>query len=198
KYNSVDKRQFNEVYTDYREKRDLYYKQLDQNVKTNLQNRLEIIEQLKGLIDVEADINTTYTNFKDLQQRWKNAGAVPRNHYNDVWRTYHHHMEIFYDFLHLNRELRDLDFKYNLEEKHKLVLRAEALANEPDLAKAFRELQTLHKIWKEDIGPVAKEQREEIWDRFSNATKTLHLRRQEHFKELEVGDEKNLEKKQEI
>lgn len=198
KYNSVAKRQFNEVYSDYREKRDHYYKQLEQNLKNNLQKRLEIIEELKGLIDVEEDINTTYNNFKNLQERWKNAGPIPRNNYNDVWRTYHHHMEIFYDFLHLNRELRDLDFKHNLEEKQKLVERAEALADEPDLGKAFRELQTLHKIWKEDIGPVAKEHREEIWERFSNATKAMHQRRQEHFQELEKVFEKNLEKKQEI
>jgi hypothetical protein len=198
KYNSVAKRQFNEVYADYREKRDHYYKQLEQTLKDNLQKRLEIIEQLKGLIDVEEDINTTYKNFKDLQENWKNAGPVPRASYNDVWRTYHHHMEIFYDFLHLNRELRDLDFKHNLEEKLKLVERAEGLVNEPDLTKAFRELQTLHKIWKEDIGPVAKEQREEVWERFSNATKAMHQRRQEHFQELEKVYEKNLEKKQEI
>src|SRR5690606_28993686 len=128
--------------------RDNYYKQLEQNLKNNLQKRLEIIEELKGLIDVEEDINTTYNNFKELQERWKNAGPIPRNNYNDVWRTYHHHMEIFSDFLHLNRELRDLDFKHNLEEKQKLVERAEALADETDLGKAFRELQTLHKIWK--------------------------------------------------
>ncbi len=198
RYNSVAKRQFNEVYGEYREKRDQYYKQLEQSLKSNLQKRLEIIEQLKGLIDVEEDINTTYKNFKELQENWKNAGPVPRASYNDVWRTYHHHMEIFYDFLHLNRELRDLDFKHNLEEKQKLVERAEALADEPDLGKAFRELQTLHKIWKEDIGPVAKEQREEIWERFSNATKAMHQRRQEHFQELEKVYEKNLEKKQEI
>jgi ACT domain-containing protein len=198
KYNSVAKRQFNEVYADYREKRDQYYKQLEQNLKNNLQKRLEIIEELKGLIDVEEDINTTYNNFKNLQESWKNAGPIPRNHYNDVWRTYHHHMEIFYDFLHLNRELRDLDFKHNLEEKQKLVERAEALADEPDLNKAFRELQTLHKIWKEDIGPVAKENREEIWERFSNATKAMHQRRQEHFQEQEKVYEKNLEKKQDI
>ncbi len=198
RYNSVAKRQFNEVYSEYREKRDHYYRQLEHNLKNNLQNRLEIIEELKGLINVEEDINTTYKNFKDLQERWRNAGPVPRNNYNDVWRTYHHHMEIFYDFLHLNRELRDLDFKHNLEEKIKLVERAEALADEPDLGKVFRELQTLHKIWKEDVGPVAKEQREEIWERFSNATKVIHQRRQEHFKELEKSFEKNLEKKQEI
>lgn len=198
RYNSVSKRQFNEVYTEFREKRDQYYKQLEQNLKSNLQKRLEIIEQLKGLINVDEDINTTYKNFKELQENWRNVGPVPRNSYNDVWRTYHHHMEIFYDFLHLNRELRDLDFKHNLEEKLKLVERAEALANEPDLGKAFRELQTLHKIWKEDIGPVAKEQREEVWGRFSNATKAMHQRRQEHYHELEKVYEKNLEKKEEV
>ncbi|WP_437396785.1 DUF349 domain-containing protein [Flagellimonas lutimaris] len=198
RYNSVAKRQFNEVYSDFREKRDQYYKQLDQSLKANLQKRLDIIEELKGLIDIEEDINTTYHNFKDLQNRWKNAGPIPRANYNDVWRNYHHHMEIFYDFLHLNRELRDLDFKHNLEEKQKLVERAEALADEPDLGKAFRELQTLHKIWKEDIGPVAKEHREEIWEKFSTATKAMHQRRQEHFQELEKVYEKNLEKKQEL
>nr|WP_298999436.1 DUF349 domain-containing protein [uncultured Allomuricauda sp.] len=198
RYNSVTKRQFNEVIGEYREKRDHYYKQLEQNLKANLEKRLEIIEELKGLMNVEEDINNTYRNFKDLQERWRNAGPIPRNNYNDVWRTYHHHMEIFYDFLHLNRELRDLDFKHNLEEKLKLVEKAEALANETDLGKAFRELQTLHKIWKEDIGPVGKEQREEVWERFSNATKALHERRQEHFKEQEKVYEKNLEKKEEI
>ncbi|MEM9078260.1 MAG: DUF349 domain-containing protein [Bacteroidota bacterium] len=198
RYNSVTKRQFNEVIAEYREKRDHYYKQLEHNLKVNLEKRLAIIEELKGLMNVEEDINNTYRNFKDLQERWRNAGPIPRNNYNDVWRTYHHHMEIFYDFLHLNRELRDLDFKHNLEEKLKLVVKAEALANETDLGKAFRELQTLHKIWKEDIGPVAKEQREEVWERFSNATKALHERRQEHFKELEKSYEKNLEKKEEI
>ncbi|MGX1929454.1 DUF349 domain-containing protein [Flagellimonas sp. 2504JD4-2] len=198
RYNSVAKRQFNEVYSEYREKRDQYYKQLEQNLKNNLQKRLEIIEQLKGLVNVEEDINTTYKNFKELQENWRNAGPIPRKNYNDVWRTYHHHMEIFYDFLHLNRELRDLDFKHNLEEKLKLVERAEALADEPDINKAFRELQMLHKIWKEDIGPVAKEQREEVWERFSNATKAMHSRRQAHYQELEKDFEKNLEKKQEI
>lgn len=198
RYNSVTKRQFNEVYSEYREKRNQYYRNLDQNLRQNLTKRLEIIEELKSLVNVEEDINTTYRNFKDLQERWRNAGPVPRNNYNDVWRTYHHHIEIFYDFLHLNRELRDLDFKHNLEEKLKLVERAEGLATEEDLNKAFRELQTLHKIWKEDIGPVDQEHREAIWERFSNATKTMHLRRQEHYRELEKSFEQNLEKKNEI
>ncbi len=198
RYNSVTKRQFNEVFSEYREKRDQYYKSLEQNLKVNLTKRLEIINELKGLVNVEEDINTTYKNFKNLQEQWRNAGPIPRVNYNDVWRTYHHHIEIFYDFLHLNRELRDLDFKHNLEEKIKIIERAEALAEETDLNKAFRELQTLHKIWKEDIGPVGKDHREAIWERFSNATKAMHQKRQEHYKELDQVYEKNLEKKNEI
>ncbi|WP_273277129.1 DUF349 domain-containing protein [Maribacter polysiphoniae] len=198
RYNSVSKRQFNEVYSEYREKRNQYYKNLENSLKDNMANRLAIIEELKSLVNVEEDINTTYKQFKEVQEKWRNAGPVPRNNYNDVWRTYHHHIEIFYDFLHINRELRDLDFKHNLDEKIKLVERAEALEKEEDLNKAFRELQTLHKIWKEDIGPVDKEHREEIWERFSNATKVLHQRRQDYYKDLDKIHEQNLEKKKEI
>jgi hypothetical protein len=198
RYNSVTKRQFNEVYSDYREKRNQYYKNLEKSLNDNLNNRLELIEELKGLISVEEDINTTYKNFKAVQEKWRNAGPVPRAHYNNVWKTYHHHIEIFYDFLSLNRELRDLDFKHNLEEKQKIVEKAEALAKEPDLGKAFRELQTLHKIWKEDIGPVDKEHREAIWQRFSIATKAMHQRRQDQYKELDKVYEQNLVVKKEI
>ncbi len=198
RYNSVTKRQFNEVYAEYREKRNAYYKNLELSLQENLKVRLGLIEELKGLVTIEEDINTTYKNFKEIQEKWRNAGSIPRNTYNDVWRTYHHHIERFYDFLHLNRELRDLDFKHNYEEKLKLVLKAEALADEKDLNKAFRELQTLHKIWKEDIGPVGKEHREEIWERFSKATKAMHQRRQDYFNSLEKVYEENLIKKQEI
>ncbi|MBT8235311.1 MAG: DUF349 domain-containing protein [Bacteroidia bacterium] len=198
KFSSVAKRNFNDLFREYREKRQAYYKNLEKNLKDNLENRLTIIEELKGLVSMEEDINTTYKNFKELQERWKHAGSVPRNNYNDVWRTYHHHVEIFYDFLHLNRELRDLDFKHNLEEKEKLIAQAEALAEDADVSKAFRKLQTLHKIWKEDIGPVAKEHREPIWERFSAATKAMHLRRQEFLKDVEKHYEKNLENKKEI
>jgi len=198
RYDSVTKKQFNEVYSEYRDKRNQYYKSIETSHKANLENRLEIIEELKGLINVEEDINTTYKNFKTLQERWRNAGPIPRNNYNDIWKTYHHHTEIFYDFLHLNRELRDLDFKHNLEEKLKIVEKAEALAEETDLSKAFQELQTLHKIWKEDIGPVGKEHREEIWVRFSNATKAMHERRQEYYKEIDKVYEQNLIHKKEI
>ncbi len=198
RYNSVTKRQFNEVYKEYREKRNQYYKNLEKSHKENLAHRLELIENLKGLVNVEEDINTTYKNFKEIQEKWREAGPIPRNEYNNVWRTYHHHIEIFYDFLHLNRELRDLDFKHNLEEKQKIVDRSETLAVEPDLNKAFRELQVLHKIWKEDIGPVGKEHREAIWNRFSAATKAIHERRQEYFRNLDKLSEQNLERKKEI
>ncbi len=198
RYNSTTKTQFNEVYKDYREKRSQYYKNLEKNLKENLSIRLAIIEELKGLTSIEEDMGSTYKAFKDLQEKWRNAGPIPRDSYNNVWRTYRHHTEIFYDFLHLNREMRDLDFKRNLEEKEKLVQRAEALAQEPDLNRVFRELQALHKIWKEDIGPVGQANREEIWERFSNATKILHQRRQDYYKELEATYEKNLENKIEI
>ncbi|WP_116772003.1 DUF349 domain-containing protein [Maribacter litoralis] len=198
RYNSVDKRQFNEVYAEYREKRNQYYKSLEKSHKENLAYRLDLIEQLKGLVNVEEDINTTYNNFKDIQAKWRHAGPIPRADYNNVWKTYHHHIEIFYDFLNINRDLRDLDFKHNLEEKSKIVARAEELAKEPDLNRAFRELQVLHKIWKEDLGPVGKEHREEIWDRFSAATKIIHERRQDYFKNLDKIKEDNLERKHAI
>jgi hypothetical protein len=198
RYSSVAKRQFNELFKEYREKRDQYYKNLETQLKDNLAHRLELIEGLKGLVNVEEDINTTYNNFKEIQAQWKKAGPVPRGEYNNVWRTYHHHIEIFYDFLNLNRELRDLDFKHNLEEKLKLIEKAEALASEENIGKAFHQLQTLHKIWKEELGPVDKEKREEIWERFSNATKLIHDKRQAYFSNLEESYEVNLEAKNKI
>jgi len=195
---SVAKRQFNEVYKEYREKRDQYYKNLEKQLKDNLTHRLELIESLKSLVNVEEDINTTYTNFKEIQSQWKKAGPIPRGEYNNVWRTYHHHIELFYDFLNLNRELRDLDFKHNLEEKLKLIDQAESLAKEENISKAFHQLQLLHKIWKEELGPVDKEHREEIWERFSAATKIIHDKRQVYFNDLEKTFEKNLEVKYQI
>ena len=197
-FSSNDKKRFNSVYHDYKDKRNTYYKSLEQNLKQNLANRLQIIEELKGLISVEENINTTYKHFRELQQRWREAGPVPRMQYNNVWRTYHHHVERFYDFLHLNRDLRDLDFKHNLEEKQKLIEKAEALDSYEDVGKAFRELQTLHRVWKEEIGPVAREQREELWQRFSAATKLIHDKRQDYLKDLDKIHEQNLVKKQDI
>lgn len=195
-YSTPLKKEFNSLYFDYKEKRNKYYQQLKQDLNKNLKKRLEIIEELKGLIDVEENINTTYKHFKELQERWRNAGGIPRDAYNTVWNTYHHHVENFYDFLHLNREFRDLDFKHNLEQKLKIISRAEELTQETDTNRAFRELQMLHKMWKEDLGPVERIYREDIWQKFSEATKNIHDNRQEHFNQLEKDYEKNLEKKE--
>lgn len=197
-YTNPLQKSFNQTYNNYKEKRNSHYKNLQKNLKENLTERLTIIDEIKGLLNVEENINTTYKQFKDLQERWRNAGPIPRDKYNNAWNTYHHHVENFYDFLHLNRDLRDLDFKHNLEKKVKIIEHAEALAKEDDVNHAFRELQVLHKMWKEELGPVAKEQREEIWQRFKNATKSIHDKRQLYFAELDKVYEKNLEKKQHI
>jgi len=203
--NSIDfrfsnplKTKFNDLYRNYRDRKQAYYKNLEKSLKDNLDNRLEIIEEIKNLLNVEENINNTYKHFKALQERWRNAGPIPRDKYNNVWNNYHHHVENFYDFLHLNRDLRDLDFKHNLEQKQKIVERAEELAKDDNTNRAFRELQVLHKIWKEELGPVAKEFRDEIWEKFSAATKAIHEKRQEYFADLDKAYEKNLEKKNDI
>jgi len=197
-YSSPLKKQFNDIFKEYRTKRTAHYKNIEQNLKENLKNRLTIIEEIKGLLNVEESINSTYKHFKELQESWRNAGSIPRNDYRDVWNNYHHHVENFYDFLHLNRDLRDLDFKHNLDQKLKIIDRAEELAKEDNSNRAFRELQVLHKMWKEELGPVAKEQREPIWERFSAATKVIHEKRQVYFSQLDEIYEQNLEKKNEI
>ncbi|WP_405207631.1 DUF349 domain-containing protein [Aquimarina sp. LLG6339-5] len=197
-YSTPLKKEFNSVYFDYKEKRNAYYQNLKKDLQVNLQKRLDIIEELKGLLNVEENINTTYNHFKEIKERWHNAGPIPRDKYNTVWNTYHHHTENFYDFLHLNRDFRDLDFKHNLEQKLKIIERATELAQETDVNRAFRELQILHKMWKEDLGPVAKEYREPIWEKFSALTKKIHENRQDFFKIQDKVYEKNLEVKQEI
>lgn len=197
-YVSKVKNTFDSLYFEYKEKRNSYYKNLKKDLQANLKRRLELIEELKGLLGVEENINTTFKHFKDIQERWREAGPIPRDGYNTVWNTYHHHVENFYDFLHLNREFRDLDFKHNLEEKLKIIARAEELAAEENVSKAFRELQMLHKMWKEEIGPVAKEHREEVWERFSAATKVIHDKRATYQQEQEGKYEENLVEKNAI
>ncbi|WP_040253268.1 DUF349 domain-containing protein [Psychroserpens mesophilus] len=192
------KKRFNDAYKTYRNNLNAYYKNLESNLKQNLENRLAIIEEIKGLINVEENINTTYKHFKDLQEQWRNAGPIPRDRYNNAWNSYHHHVEVFYDFLHLNRDLRDMDFKHNLDQKTKIIERAEELAKDDNINRAFRELQVLHKLWKEELGPVDREYREDIWERFSNATKTIHDKRQAYYADLDKAHEANLVKKEEI
>jgi hypothetical protein len=192
------KKQFNTLYNSYRNGLNDYYKKLETNLKANLEKRLQIIEEIKGLIHVEENMNTTYKHFKELQEQWRNAGPIPRDKYNNAWNTYHHHVEIFYDFLHLDRDLRDMDFKHNLDQKLKIIDRAEELAKDENTNRAFRELQVLHKMWKEDLGPVDKEHREAIWERFSNATKIIHDKRQSYFADIDKVHEENLVKKEGI
>tara|TARA_R110002167_G_scaffold55288_2_gene157199 strand:- start:610 stop:2667 length:2058 start_codon:yes stop_codon:yes gene_type:complete len=197
-YSSPVQKHFKDVYKTYKNKLHEHYKGLEQNLKQNLADKLEIIEELKGLINVEENINTTYKHFKELQERWRITGPIPRDKYNTAWNTYHHHVEMFYDFLHLNRDLRDLDFKHNLEKKLKIIERAEELAQDDNVMRAFRELQELHKMWKEELGPVDREHREEIWNRFKASTRIINDKRQKYYQEIDKVYEKNLEKKLEI
>lgn len=183
-YHNPLKSQYNDLLFEYKVKREKYYKQQKEEQQENLKKRLAIIEEIKMLIDT-AEPSNMYKQFRELQVKWQAAGKIPHTNYNDVWRTYHHHVERFYDLLHLNNDFRDLDFKHNLDEKLKLVERAEALTEEPDVNKAFKELQILHRLWKEDIGPVAKEFREDVWGKFSAATKIIHNKRHDFQKNLE-------------
>ncbi len=196
-YSNPIKSVYNDLLFEFKTKRQHHYKQIEEEQKGNLEKKLLLIEELKHLID-NAESSTMYQNFKEIQKKWSAIGNIPRTKYNDTWRTYHHHVERFYDLLHLSNDLRDLDFKHNYEEKLKLVERAEELANSSDLNRAFKELQVLHKLWKEDIGPVDREHREEIWDRFSNATKTIHDKRHDLQKSLETKYEENVDKKREV
>jgi len=197
-FNPPIKKEFNELFRRYKSDRGTYYRSLEEKQQKNLAYRLALIEELKGLINVDQNINTTYNQFKDLQKRWKESGQVPRMEANNIWKTYHHHVGHFYDFLHLNRELRELDFKFNLEEKLKICEQAETLAAMDDISKAFRHLQTLHKKWKDELGPVDKEHSEQVWERFSAATKIIHDKRRYFLKNQEEIFEENLMKKQAI
>jgi len=197
-FNPPIKKEFDALYRRYKSDRGAYYRNLEEKQQKNLALRLALIEELKGLINVEQDIKITYNQFKDLQKRWKETGQVPRIEANNVWRTYHHHVGHFYDFLHLNRELRELDFKFNLEQKLKICEQAETLVSVEDISRAFRDLQNLHKKWKDELGPVDKEHSEEVWERFSNATKVIHEKRRYFLKNQEEIHEANLAKKRAI
>ena len=197
-YHSPLKSKFDEYYNIFREKRNAHFKHLQTNLKSNLENRLAIVEELKELINPQENIKDTLKHFNDLRERWKNAGAIPKDKYNHVWNNYHFHVENFYDYLHLDREARDLDFKYNLDQKQKIIARVEEQVNETDISKAFREPQDLHRIWKEDIGPVSKEHRDAIWNKFSELTKKIHDKRELLFESQRANEQKNLEVKKGI
>ena len=182
-YSSPVKSKYNKLLSEYKKQKDIYYSNLEKQLKDNLEKRAQVIEDLKTLIET-ADTKTMYKQFRDLQNIWRSIGPVPKTKYNDTWKIYHHHVERFYDLLHLSNDFRDLDFKNNLEEKLKLIEKAEFLAEMQDVNAAFKELQDLHKIWKEDIGPVAREMRDDVWNKFSAATKIIHDKRHDHFKSM--------------
>jgi hypothetical protein len=182
-FTSAAKGDYNTLLSDYKKQRDAHYNAIDKQMNDNLDKRVQVIDGLKRLIE-NADANTMYKEFRVLQDTWRSIGAVSKTRYNDTWKTYHHHVERFYDLLHLSNDFRDLDFKNNLEEKLKIILKAEALAASTDVNEAFKELQELHKIWKEDIGPVSKDVREDVWQKFSAITKEIHDKRHEHFRDM--------------
>jgi hypothetical protein len=192
------KNDFDQILRDHKKKKRSFFQEREQTQKLNLEKKLEIIENLKNLINVDENINAIYKKFRNLQEIWHKTGPVPRAQSNNIWQTFKHHTEIFYDFLHLNRELRDLDFKHNYEEKIKIINQAEKLSEISDILKASRDLNILHRLWKNDLGPVAKEHREELWTRFQKASHVIHNRRQEFDKEYDIILEDNLNKKNEL
>ncbi|WP_309642414.1 DUF349 domain-containing protein [Flavobacterium sp.] len=192
------KTKFDQLYSQYRDRKNKHFKSLESNLKTNLETRLAIVEELKNLINPQENIKDTLKHFNELRDRWKTTGPIPKDKYNHVWNNYHFHVENFYDYLHLDREARDVDFKHNLELKQKIIARVEELVHEEDINKSFRELQDLHRIWKEDIGPVSREHREEVWNKFSDLTKQMHDKRELLFEKLRAGEQENLERKKEI
>lgn len=192
------KKRFDQIYSQYRDRKNAHFKNLQGNLENNLKTRLAIVEELKNLINPQENIKDTLKHFNEIRDRWKTAGPIPKDKYNHVWNNYHFHVENFYDYLHLDREARDIDFKHNLEQKQRIIARVEQLVNEADINKAFRELQDLHKIWKEDIGPVSRDHREEIWNRFSELTKQMHDKRELLFEKMRAGEGENLDKKKDI
>lgn len=185
------KTKYNSLARAFKKKRQEAYQAIENERKENLSQKQALIERLKHLID-NAEPASMYKEFKDLQSEWRRVGPVPTANDNDIWQTYQHHVERFYDLLHLSNEYKDLDFKHNLDEKIKLAEKAEALAVSQDVEKAFRELQVLHRLWKEEVGPVAREFREEVWHRFSEATKLIHEKRHGLQKEIDHVFEENI------
>ena len=184
-------RAFKELYNSYRSRRAVYFNNLEKEKQDNLEKKLRIIEEMKELSETTEDLNRTFPAFRELQARWRETGLVPQARVKDVYETYQHYVEKFYDYVKINNELRDLDFKKNLEKKIELCERAEALAKETNVVDAFAQLQKLHDEWKE-YGPVAKEFREEIWERFRLATSAVNKMHQSYFEGLKVQQKENL------
>ncbi len=192
-----DEETFKTAMAQVREQRAAYLLQQEEQRKENLNRKLEIIEKMKEMATSPDEANKTYKEFKALQAEWKEIGVVPPENSTEVWRNYQHVTEQYYDLLKLNFEARDYDFKKNLETKTALCEKAEKLAEETDVVSAFHQLQELHNQYRE-TGPVAKELREEIWNRFKAASTVINKAHQQHFEALRAGEEENLRKKTEL
>lgn len=177
-----------------REKRAKIMQQQEAEKQANLEKKLEIIEKIKAMATSPDEAGKSYNEFKELQQQWKDIKNVPADKANELWRNYQLYVEQFYDLLKLNSEAREYDFKKNLEMKTKLCEAAEKLADEEDVISAFHQLQELHQQYRE-IGPVAKELREEVWARFKAASTVINKRHQQHFEDLRAKEEENLARK---
>ena len=177
-----------------KERRAKIFKEQEEEKEANLQRKLEILDKIKAMITTPEEVNKSFQDFKALQQEWKEIKAVPAPKASELWRNYQLYVEQFYDMLKLNSELREYDFKKNLEIKTKLCEAAEKLAEQEDLISAFHQLQKLHQEYRE-TGPVAKELRDEIWNRFKAASTVINKKHQQHFEELRAKEEENLAKK---
>ena len=189
--------QLKELFREYRRRRDEFIANLEAEKERNLKIKLEIIEELKELVNSDETLNHTFTKFPELQQRWKETGIVPQQQVKDLWETYNLHVENFYNFIKINKELRDLDLKKNYEQKVALCEQAEALLLEPSIVEAFHKLQKLHDEWRE-TGPVANEYKEALWERFKAASSRINKQHQEHFEALKAEQVKNLGLKTEL
>ena len=177
-----------------KERRQQLFREQEAEKEENLKKKLAIIEKIKSMVTSPEEASKTYQEFKALQQEWRDIKAVPAEKANELWRNYQLYVEQFYDLLKLNSEARELDFKKNLEAKTRLCEAAEKLADENDVISAFHQLQKLHQEYRE-IGPVSKELREEVWQRFKAASTVINKRHQQHFEGLRAREEENLEKK---
>ena len=180
-----------------KEKRAQAFLEQEKEKEANLQRKLDIIEQIKNMVTTPEDANKNFQEFKKLQQEWKEIRLVPAEKANELWRNYQHYVEQYYDLLKLNSEAREYDFKKNLELKTKLCEAAERLNEEPDVISAFHQLQKLHQEYRE-TGPVSKELREEIWQRFKAASTVINKKHQQHFDDMRAREEENLARKTEL
>lgn len=182
---------------EYRTKRAEYNRRLEDEKETNYQAKLDVIKSIKELINSQESLNETFHDFRKLQHHWHEIGIVPQNRLRDLWETYNYTIEKFYNYIRINKELRDLDLKKNLELKIGLCEKAETLLLEPTIVKAFKTLQKLHDQWRE-IGPVPLDKKDELWARFKEATTKINKRHQEYFEGLKEQLKKNLEAKNEL